>query len=231
MNYPIKLTLKTELPAILILLATVLSSFYFYAHFPEMVPTHWNFAGEVDGWGTRWQGAFIIPIMLVAMYALFLLLPILDPKKERYSQFAKTYHIFKNLILIVLALVYFLASFNGLGFNIPIQYTVPVIIGLLFIVMGNYMGKLKRNWFIGIRTPWTLSSEEVWNKTHRVGGYLFVLAGLSMMLTPFLPKLYGYLLFGVMMVLIIFGTLAYSYFLYLKEKKNDKNNELPKSQN
>lgn len=228
MKYPIKLTFKSEILPVVILLLTISSSFYFYAHFPEKVPTHWNFAGEVDGWGTKFQGAFIIPIMLVAMYFLFLALPLLDPKKERYTQFIKTYHVFKNLLLLVLALVYFLASFNGLGFNVPIQYAVPAIIGLLFIVMGNYMGKLKRNWFIGIRTPWTLSSEEVWNKTHRVGGYLFIVAGLSLMITPFLPEIYGLLLFSTMMVAIIFGTLIYSYILYLKEK-NDKNNQSSKS--
>ncbi len=229
MTHPIKLTFKSELPSIIVVMATVLASFYFYAHFPERVPTHWNVVGEVDGWGTRWQGAFIIPIMLVVMYVFFLFLPMLDPKKERYTQFAKTYHIFKNMILVVLGLIYFIASLNGVGYNIPIQYTVPVIIGLLFIVMGNYMGKLKRNWFIGVRTPWTLSSEEVWNKTHRVSGYLFILAGLGIIITPMLPKTLGFWLFGTMMVLIIFGTLGYSYFLYLKEKKNDKNNQPSKS--
>jgi uncharacterized membrane protein len=229
MTYPIKLTLKSELLPIIILIATAIASFYFYAHFPERVPTHWDFAGQVNGWGTRWQGAFIIPIMLVVMYIFFLLLPLLDPKKERYAQFVKTYHVFKNLLLVVLGVIYFVTSLNGIGYNIPIQYVVPGIIGLLFVVMGNYMSKLKRNWFIGIRTPWTLSSEEVWNKTHRVGGYLFILAGVAMVITPFLPQTLGLIVFGAMMVAIIFGTLGYSYFLFLKEKKNAKNNESSKS--
>ena len=229
MNYPIKLTLKSELPSIVILAVVAVASFYFYAHFPEKVPTHWNFSGEVDGWGTRWQGAFIIPIMLLGMYIMFLLLPLLDPKKERYAQFSKTYHVFKNILLIVMGVIYFVASLNGLGYNIPIQYVVPGIIGVLFVVMGNYMSKLKRNWFIGIRTPWTLSSEEVWNKTHRVGGYLFILAGIAMIITPLLPPLLGWIVFGTMIAVITIGTFAYYYFLFLKEKKNDKNNESPKS--
>lgn len=231
MNNPIKPTLKSELLSIILVAATVLSSFYFYAHFPERVPTHWNFRGEVDGWGSRVQGAFIIPAMLVVMYILFVFLPMLDPKKERYTQFLKTYNVFRNLILLVMVLIYFIASFNGLGYNIPIQYTVPVIIGLLFIVMGNYMGKIKRNWFVGIRTPWTMSSEEVWNKTHRIGGYLFIVAGLGIMITPYLPKALGLGVFIATMVLMVFGTFAYSYILYLKEKKNDKNNQSPKPQN
>ena len=231
MNNPIKPTLKSELPSIILIAVTILSAFYFYAHFPDRVPTHWNFRGEVDGWSGRAQGAFIIPAMLIVMYVLFVFLPMLDPKKERYTQFLKTYNVFRNLILLVLILVYFIASFNGLGYNIPVQYTVPVIIGLLFVVLGNYMGKLKRNWFIGIRTPWTMSSEEVWNKTHRVGGYFFIVAGLGIMISPHLSQAWGLAVFIATIALMVFGTFIYSYILYLKEKKNDKNNESTKPQN
>jgi uncharacterized membrane protein len=229
MNNPIKPTLKSEIVPVLLILISAAASFYFYAHFPERVPMHWNFAGQVNGWGNRIQGAFAIPGMLVAMYFLFIFLPMLDPKKERYEQFVKTYNIFRNLILLVLAAIYFIASLNALGYNLPVQYFIPLIIGLLFIVMGNYMGKLKRNWFIGIRTPWTISSEEVWNKTNRFGGYLFMLAGLIMMALPFLPSLLGIWLFGGMMVALVFGTFVYSYVLYVKEKNNKKNDGSIKS--
>jgi uncharacterized membrane protein len=229
MTNPIKPTLKTEIFPIILILTAAIASFYFYAHFPERVPTHWDFAGQVNGWGNKVEGAFAIPGMLVAMYFLFLFLPMLDPKKERYGQFIKTYNIFRNLILLVLVAIYFIASFNGLGYNIPVQYLVPIIIGILFIVLGNYMGKLKRNWFIGVRTPWTISSEEVWNKTNRFGGYLFVVSGLIMMAIPFLPSLIGFWLFGGMMVALVFGTFIYSYILYIKEKNNAKNNQPTKS--
>jgi uncharacterized membrane protein len=229
MTNPIKPTLKTEIFPIILILAAAIASFYFYAHFPERVPTHWNFAGQVNGWGNKVEGAFAIPVMLIFMYFLFLFLPMLDPKKERYEQFIKTYNIFRNLILLVLVAIYFIASLNGLGHNVPVQYLVPIIIGVLFIVLGNYMGKLKRNWFIGVRTPWTISSEEVWNKTNRFGGYLFMLSGLIMMAIPFLPSLLGLWLFGGMMVALVFGTFVYSYVLYIKEKSNAKNNQSTKS--
>lgn len=224
MTNPIKPTLKSEIVPVILILISAIAAFYFYAHFPERVPTHWNFAGQVDGWSNRTLGAFAIPGMLVGMYFLFLFLPMLDPKKERYEQFKKTYNIFRNLIILVLVAIYFIASFNALGYNIPTQYFIPLIIGLLFIVLGNYMGKLKRNWFIGVRTPWTISSEEVWNKTNRFGGHLFILAGLIMIAIPFLPAWLGAWLFGIMIITLVLGTFVYSYILYNKEKNHDKNN-------
>ena len=100
MTNPIKPTLKTEILPLLVLVAAIISSFYFYSHFPERIPTHWSFAGEVDGWGTR-STAFIIPAVMAGMYLLFMVLPFLDPKKERYEQFRKVYHIFKSSIILL----------------------------------------------------------------------------------------------------------------------------------
>ncbi|MCX6796100.1 MAG: DUF1648 domain-containing protein, partial [Candidatus Falkowbacteria bacterium] len=129
MTNPIKPTPKSEAISIILILASVIASFYFYSHFPDRVPMHWNFAGQVNGWGNKIQGAFAIPAMIIVMYFLFLFLPMLDPKRERYEQFIKIYNIFRNLILLVLVVIYFIASFNALGYNIPVQYTVPLIIG------------------------------------------------------------------------------------------------------
>ncbi|MFH1822383.1 MAG: SdpI family protein [Patescibacteria group bacterium] len=218
---PIKPTLKTEiLPLIFIILAAI-SSFYFYAHFPERVPIHWNFAGEVDNYGSRATGAFLFPAIMIGMYFLFLLLPYLDPKKDRYQQFRKVYHFFKAYLIFFMLAMYFITGFNALGYNIPVGLWVPVLVGLLFIIIGNYLGKIKPNWFIGIRTPWTLSSEEVWNKTHRFGGKIFILGGIIMIAIPFVPTYLVSWVFMVDIVLILVGTIGYSYILYLREKKND----------
>ncbi|MDD5071308.1 MAG: SdpI family protein [Patescibacteria group bacterium] len=219
MPNPIKPTIKTEILPLLILLATAISSFYFYAHFPERVPTHWNFAGEVDSWGPR-SSAFIIPAVMAGMYLLFMFLPFIDPKKERYGQFRKVYHIFKGIIIVFMAILYFATSLNGLGHNLPIGVIVPVGVGLLFIVIGIYMKEIKSNWFVGIRTPWTLSSEEVWDKTHRFGGKAFMLAGLLITLDSFLPISWRLPVFIAAMVILLFGTIGYSYFAYSKEKKS-----------
>jgi len=219
MQNPIKPTIKTELFPILLLIITSITSFYFYSIFPEQVPMHWNIAGEIDGWGSKTMGAFMLPVTMVGMYILFLGLPYLDPRQKRYEQFSKIYHGFKAIILLFMAIMYFLIGANTLGYNVPIGTLVPILVGILFILIGNYTAKIKPNWFIGIRTPWTLSSEEVWNKTHRIGGKIFVFSGLLFILEPFLPLNYQGPVFAIIIIGIVVGTFSYSYFIYKKEQK------------
>jgi len=219
MANPVKPTVKTEFFPLALLVLTLAASVFFYNNLPERVATHWNFAGEVDGWGSGKAQAIAIPLMAVGMYLLFLLLPFLDPKKERYEQFSKIYHIFKTIILAMMVILYFVIGLNGLGYNLPVGVITPGLIGLLFIILGNYMGKIKMNWFMGIRTPWTLSSEEVWNKTHRFGGKMFILGGLLMIAEIFLPVSLKLPIFIIMIATLTLGTIGYSYLVYLKERK------------
>jgi uncharacterized membrane protein len=149
---------------------------------------------------------------------MFFLLPLLDPKKERYEQFKKPYHVFKNFLILFMVIIYFITSFAGLGYNLPVGVIIPVMIGILFVVIGNYMAKIKMNWFVGIKTPWTLSSEEVWNKTHRFGGKMFVLGGILIAIEPFLPLSFRLPLFIFTVIMLSFGTMGYSYLIYVKEK-------------
>ena len=223
MSSPIKPTIKTEFIPLLLIILSAAASVFFYNNLPERVATHWNFAGEIDGYGSGKAQAIAMPIMVIGMYLLFLLMPYLDPKKERYEQFSKVYHIFKTMILTLLVIVYFVVGLNGLGYNLPVGVIIPGLIGLLFIIIGNYMGKLKLNWFVGIRTPWTMSSEEVWNKTHRFGGKMFILAGLLLIAEIFLPVSWKLPIFIIMMVILLVGTIGYSYLIYLKEKKKSAN--------
>jgi uncharacterized membrane protein len=220
MSNPIKPTWGSEIiPLMLILIATVAGA-YFYFNLPAQVAIHWNFAGQPDAYGSGQVQAVVFPLIIVGMYLLFLLLPHLDPKKERYEQFRRTYYIFKNLILAMMAIIFFTAGLSNLGYNLPIGVIVPALIGLLFIIIGNYLGKIKMNWFVGIRTPWTLSSEEVWNKTHRFGGKMFILAGFLLTVEPILPMSWRLEVFIVSIAVIILGTVGYSCVVYLREKKN-----------
>lgn len=221
MPNPIRPTIKTEFIPLALLILTVFASIFFYNNLPERIATHWNFAGQVDGWGSGQAQAIFFPLLIVGMYILFLLIPYLDPKKERYEQFNKIYHIFKSIILALIVVIYLVVGLNGLGYNLPVGVIIPGLIGLLFIVIGNYMGKIKMNWFMGIRTPWTLSSEEVWNKTHRFGGKMFILAGLLMIAEIVLPMSWKLPVFIIMITALLFGTMGYSYLVYLREKKND----------
>ena len=219
MNNPIKPIIKSEIFSWALILISVASSFYFYQHFPDRVITHWNFAGVPNGWSGRGVGAFSIPAVLIGMYLLLLFIPLLDPRKERYAEFVKPYSVFRNFILFIMTLIYFISSFNNLGFNFNVGMWVSGAVGLLFIVLGNYLGKIKMNWFVGIRTPWTLSSEVVWNKTHRFGGKVFILAGIVMFLTSLAPMSWRLPLFVFDLIILLFGTIVYSYIVYLAEKK------------
>ncbi|MBU1036550.1 SdpI family protein [Patescibacteria group bacterium] len=214
-----KFTFKTETLPILIVLISIVLGFYFYSVFPDQVPVHWNVAGEIDRWGSKFEGAWLMPLIAIGMYILFLILPIIDPRKEKYNQFAKIYLLFRMLILLMMLGIYLIASLNSLGHNIRVEVWIPIVIGLSFIIIGNYMGKIKSNWFLGIRTPWTLSSETVWNKTHRLGGKLFMLMGILLIITPLLPyhNIFFVLIIPVLIISLI--PVVYSYLLYRKEKK------------
>ena len=137
MANPIKPTAKTEFIPLLLIILALASSVYFYNNLPERVPTHWNFAGEVDAYGSGQTQAVVFPLLIVGMYFLFLFIPYLDPKKERYEQFSKIYHIFKSLIVGSMVVVYFIVGINGLGNNLPVGILMPGLIGLLFIILGN----------------------------------------------------------------------------------------------
>jgi len=107
----------------------------------------------------------------------------------------------------------------GIGYNLPINVVVPIMVGLLFIFIGNYLGKIKQNWFIGIRTPWTLANEEVWNKTHRVGGWAFIIAGVLFLITPLVANRWSIIAILILVGITIISVIVYSYILFKKISK------------
>lgn len=219
MSNPIKSNFKTEFLPILLIIFSIISSWIMFSQMPEQIPTHWNFQGEIDNMSSSSSHVLTINLVMVGMYLLFLLLPYVDPRKKRYEQFEKIYHIFKDVIILFFALIFFLTNLNAIGYNVNINIYIPLMVGLLFIVIGNYMAKIKMNWFMGIRTPWTLSSEEVWNKSHRLGGKSFILSGLLIALDGFLPENYRIPIFILATSIILIGSIFGSYLIYLKTKK------------
>jgi len=219
MSNPIKPTWKTEIIPILLISFSIISSGLIFLQMPSQIPTHWNFKGEIDNWGNASTHLLTINLILIALYLLFIFLPLIDPNKKRYEQFKKIYHIFKNIILSFLALIFFLTNLNAVGIKTNIAIYIPILVGILFIIIGNYMGKIKMNWFMGIRTPWTLSSEEAWNKTHRLGGKLFIFSGILIAIDGFLPLSWRLPVFIIAVATILIGTILGSYLIYLKTKK------------
>lgn len=217
----LNLSWKSEFLPILAITICFIFSFYFYFNFPKIIAIHWNFKGEIDGWSSKLFGSFFLPVFILLIYLLMLLLPNFDPQKKRYVEFFKPYAIFRLVLIGTFTLLYLITGFYNLGYNLNVGIITATSIGLTIIIIGNYLGKIKSNWFIGIRTPWTLSSESVWNKTHHLAGKLFIIWGVLIIITPWLPALLATILFFSGIIMVLVGSIFYSYFLFLKEKNEN----------
>lgn len=219
MKSPLNITWKSEIVPALVLVASIVTAIVSYKYLPERVISHWNFSGQADGWSSRSFHTIFFPALIISMYILFLALPNIDPKKERYQEFSKVYNIIRGMMLSVFFLIYLGATLVNLGYNIDIAHSVPALIGVMMIVLGRYMGEIKNNWFVGIRTPWTMSSELVWQKTHRLGAWVFIIFGLILIITPWLPKNIGLFLFAAGIIAVVLVPMIASYVFYRNEKK------------
>ena len=181
-----------------------------------LIPVHWGVDGTADRYGSKFEGLLMMPLIIGGISILLAAVPYIDPNRVNIAQSAKAYKVTWGGTLVVITIVYIVAVANALGYPVEVGFYIPLIIGGLFVVMGNYMGKIRRNYMFGIRTPWTLASEQSWNKTHRLGGKLFMALGLGMMATVAWPWLTFYILIGgiVIMLVALFG---YSYWVW----KND----------
>lgn len=217
-NNPTNPNLKTEIAPIIFIIIAFVLGIYFYQNFPEQVPTHWNAKGEINGYSGKGLAAFLMPVMMTFSYLLLLFLPSIDPKKDRYKDFTKTYHTIKAVTIGSFLFIHFYLGLAGFN-DIKIDKIMPSMIGILFMVIGNYMPKIKQNWFMGIRTPWTLSNETVWQKTHILGGKIFMLSGFIIFVSSFInsgPYVFQVLIGAAVVASLI--PLIYSYLIYKKIK-------------
>ena len=209
---------KTEIILFAIILLCFIIGIYFYPQMPEKIASHWNAQGQVDGYMSKFWGMFLIPLVLVGIALLFLAIPKIDPLKANIEKFRKYYDGFVILFLVFMLSVYFQVILWNLGIKISPNVVLPVGIGILFFYIGILCENAKRNWFIGIRTPWTLSSEKVWEKTHKIGGKLFKIAGAISFIGVFFQN---YALFFILVpaILVTVYTITYSYIEYQNEVK------------
>jgi uncharacterized membrane protein len=173
-----KLDLRTELPQWLIIVGMFVAAIVVWPTVSSRIPVHWNASGQVDGYGGKMEGLLLLPAIAIGIYLLLLFIPRIDSGRANYAQFSGPYLIVRYAVLVMIAAIYgiSLLAIKGVGFNMT--RVILSVIGLLFIVLGNVMGKVRPNWFVGVRTPWTLSSKRSWVRTHRLAGWLFTLAGL-----------------------------------------------------
>jgi uncharacterized membrane protein len=182
---------------------------------PDRLPVHWNAAGEVDGYGGRFEALLLLPLVALVLYPLLRFIPRIDPARRNYESFAGTYLLIRVVIIVYLAFIYGVTTLAiGNEESVPVAGLIIGSVGALFIVLGGAMGKLRPNWFAGIRTPWTLTSKRSWVKTHRLGGRVFIAAGVATLVGALVGDDWAfYAMMGVMLPGVVF-MFAYSYVVW-----------------
>lgn len=211
---PPRLRDYTKLP-LLILAVMFIAGAVLYPSMPARFPSHWGISGAPDAWSTKsFLSVFFMPLISTAVYALLIFAPILDPKRRNLKMSFRAYNILIDAVIGMQAVVF--AATTAAAFNASFDVTkvILVSVGLLFMVIGNFMTTVKQNWTFGVRVSWTLSDPVVWRKTNRLGGYLFVGAGALTVLSAFLPATIGLavMLSAIFAMLVI--TYGYSYLLF-----------------
>lgn len=179
------------------------------------LPVHWNINGEPNQYAGKFLGLFMMPIVVMVVILLVTFLPRIEPRKKNINLSMKAYNLIIISIILVFATLHIVMIMNALGKSLSIGKIVPALIGVLFIVIGNYMGKIRSNFMLGIKTPWTLSSELSWNKTHRLGGRLFILSGFLIIISSFMLSGTARM---IILLISVFGTVIisfiYSYLIW-----------------
>lgn len=190
-----------------------------YPLLPERIPTHWNFRGEVDGWSGRLWGSLLAPVVSAGIWVLLPVLRRVDPRRRNYDRFESTFWLLVNLLVVFFAGIHVLTLGVALGWAIDMTRTILVIVGLMFAVLGNYLPRLRSNWWMGIRTPWTLESDAVWRSTHRLAGYTFVIGGLATAVSALLPSPIAIGLAMAAMMTAAVVPAIYSYVAFQRERR------------
>lgn len=212
---------KTTIILVLALIAIELTAgLLLWNQLPEQMASHWNVNGEADGFTTKFWGVFLMPLVTLGLFGLFILLPNIDPLKANIEQFRGAFNLFIVLIISFLLYVHAITLVWNLGYqNFRFSSALLPAFGMLFFFIGYMLKQAKRNFFIGIRTPWTLSSDSVWDKTHQLGGNLFMLIGVLAFAGSFFGGLTAFWLFFVPLMVSVLFLAVYSYILYRSETK------------
>ena len=207
----IKKNLKVLIVTSIVILLPILAGLFLWNQLPEKVPSHWNAAGQVDGWSSKGFAVFGMPLILLAAQWLCVLATAADPKSKNHSE--KMLHLVLWIMPVITTVLHVVTYAVALGQPVRVEIVMPILLGLVFVIIGNYLPKCKQNYTIGIKIPWTLDSEENWNKTHRFAGRIWVACGFLMILTAFFDIFWLFFIFTIPMV---FGPLLYSYSLHKK---------------
>ena len=204
--------------AVVIAAAAALSAAV-YPQLPERMPVHWTFSGEADRFGTRIEGAWLVPAVMVAVWLATRLLPRIDPRQANYAKMQSTYDFIVAAILTAMLAMHLVVLAAGLGYVVPMRRFVPLLFGAFFVALGNVLPRTRPNWWFGVRTPWTLSSDRVWTRTHRVAGYAMTATGVVVLVAAALPGVWPLVVAIAVAVVAAFWMVLYSYVAWRQEKR------------
>lgn len=207
----IKKNLKALIVTSIIILLPILVGVILWNQLPEQIPSHWNLNGEIDSWSSKPFAVFGMPLIMLAIQWICALGTGTDPKKANHPP--KIVHLVLWIIPVLNMMLSVITYASALGQKVQVEVVMPILIGLLLTIVGNYLPKCKQNYTIGIKIPWTLNSEENWNKTHRFAGWLWTICGLVIVLTGFLG---GFWIFFGAVLLMALAPVIYSYLLHRK---------------
>ncbi len=207
-------TTRAESLHLLVVVGMFVGSALCWSSAPERVPVHWNASGEIDGWGGKLEGLFLLPAITLGLYFLLRFIPRLDPGQANYEQFKKPYSMIRFAATSVMVVIHAAVLAYVLGYQTDMGLIAGGLIGLMMIMIGNVMGKVRPNWFVGIRTPWTLSSKLAWSKTHRVGGWVFAVLGLMIMIAGLFRSTWAIPTAVISLLVSSFGLAFYSWHVW-----------------
>ena len=208
---------KIRIGLFIITIISFLGTLIILPKLPDMVPMHWNIRWEVDRYDSKNMLLLTATIPIILNISLGFI-PKIDPKKDNYKLHSKAYDFTIFCTILLLVVMNWLGIGIALKINVNIQMIIPILLSILFFVMGNYMPTIRSNYTFGIKNPWTLADDLVWKKTHRVGGYVNILAGFLFLIMAFIHQEIFYILCLLFIIVSILGINVYSYLLYKRIK-------------
>lgn len=209
----IKKNIKLLIITSIIIILPMLVGVILWNKLPDKIPTHWNSKGEVDQYSSKAFTLFGLTGILLAVQWLCAIATSFDPKKQNHP--TKILHLVFWIIPVLSVVLYTITYLTAMGLDAKMEILLPIIVGLILAIVGNYLPKCKQNYTIGIKIPWTLNSEENWNRTHRFAGKLWVIGGVLIMLSGLLQNAFIWV-FIPAIILMVFAPLTYSFILYKK---------------
>ncbi len=211
-------TRLTTIITLTLILGATIAGLTLWNQLPDQMASHWNVNDEVDGYMPKFWGVFLMPLFSLGLFAIFLLIPNIDPLKANIAQFREAFNLFIVLIIGFMVYVHALTLLWSLGYTtFGMSRAMLPAIGVLFVFIGFMLRKAKRNFFIGIRTPWTLSSDTVWDKTHKLGAALFTISGVLAVIGGFFGGMAAFWLLFLPLIGSVLFLVVYSYVLYQRE--------------